>query len=213
MMAGNGCRIMDFIVRKAGEGDRTAVIDIFNHFVENSFAAFPEKKLDYEFFDKLKAAARGNSFYVIEVPELPPTTTIALSPPPAAETPTSGDAPAAVMITEEPKKVGAAAEKKVIGFALLKTHHPIPVFDRTADMACFILPEYVNKGFGTLLLELLLADAKAMGIDNVLAEISSLNDASLKFHHKKGFSECGRLKKIGRKNGKDFDVVWMQKSV
>lgn len=214
---------MDFIVRKAGEADRTAVIDIFNHFVENGFAAFPEKKLDYESFDKFKAVARGNSFYVIEVPELP-TPLPAESPPDksslvvveeTASVPPStaeGEVPTAGS-KEGSSKVGAGTEKKVIGFALLKTHNPIPVFDRTAELACFILPEYVNKGFGTLLLELLLADAKGMGIDTVLAGISSLNDESLRFHRRKGFAECGRFKKIGRKNGKDFDVVWMQKSI
>ncbi|MDI6719565.1 MAG: GNAT family N-acetyltransferase [Methanomicrobiales archaeon] len=31
--------------------DRTAVIDIFNYYVENSFAAFPEQKVPYAFFD------------------------------------------------------------------------------------------------------------------------------------------------------------------
>ena len=37
------------------EQDRTAVIDIFNHYVEHSFAAYPEKKLDYSFYDNFLA--------------------------------------------------------------------------------------------------------------------------------------------------------------
>jgi L-amino acid N-acyltransferase YncA len=238
---------MDFIVRKAIETDRTAVIDIFNHFVENGFAAFPEKKLNYEFFDKFKEAARSNSFYVIEVPELSatspvkvsetkspermepsidaslsvdeltrvdvgagtelPAASLMASPPPTEEVPTE------VIPERPPKAVVAVSEKRVIGFALLKTHNPVPVFDRTAELAYYILPEYVNKGFETLFLELLLADAKGMGVDSVLAEVSSLNDASIKFHKKNGFAECGRFKRIGKKKGKDFDVVWMQKFV
>lgn len=31
--------------------DRKSIIDIFNHYVENSFAAYPETKLPYEAFD------------------------------------------------------------------------------------------------------------------------------------------------------------------
>jgi L-amino acid N-acyltransferase YncA len=31
--------------------DREPVIDIFNYYVENSFSAYPERKLPYEFFD------------------------------------------------------------------------------------------------------------------------------------------------------------------
>jgi len=252
---------MDFIVRKAMESDRTAVIDIFNHFVENGFAAFPEKKIDYESFDKFKAMARGNSFYVIEVPELSPVSHVGLneakshepelseakSPEiiepsidaslsvdttaagvnvgigtelPAASLPMETAPPAeevapTAVIPERPplKAAVAVSEKKVIGFALLKTHDPVPVFDRTAELSYFILPEYINKGFETLFLELLLADAKGLGIDSVLAGISSLNDASIKFHKKDGFTECGRFKRIGKKKGKDFDVVWMQKFV
>ena len=31
--------------------DRNAVIDIFNYYIENSFAAYPEKAVPYEFYD------------------------------------------------------------------------------------------------------------------------------------------------------------------
>lgn len=32
--------------------DKNAVIDIFNYYVENTFAAYPEKSVPYEFYDK-----------------------------------------------------------------------------------------------------------------------------------------------------------------
>ncbi len=35
------------------------VIDIFNHYVENSFAAYPENKLPYEFFEKFLQMCAG----------------------------------------------------------------------------------------------------------------------------------------------------------
>lgn len=53
--------------------------------------------------------------------------------------------------------------------------------------------------------------AQRMGADTLLACISSLNLASIRFHQKQGFKECGRLARIGRKFEQDFDVVWMQK--
>ena len=43
------------ILTSLSEQDRIPVIDIFNHYVENGFAAFPEKKLDYAFFDNFLA--------------------------------------------------------------------------------------------------------------------------------------------------------------
>ncbi|MEW6585138.1 MAG: N-acetyltransferase family protein [Nitrospirota bacterium] len=39
--------------------DREQIIDIFNHYVENSFAAYPEQKVPYEFFDVLLNMCRG----------------------------------------------------------------------------------------------------------------------------------------------------------
>ncbi len=39
--------------------DRESVVDIFNYYVENSFSAYPEKKVPYEFFDTLWAMCQG----------------------------------------------------------------------------------------------------------------------------------------------------------
>jgi phosphinothricin acetyltransferase len=50
-----------------------------------------------------------------------------------------------------------------------------------------------------------------MGIDNLLASASSLNEQSLRFHAKVGFERCGTFRSVGRKAGRDFDVVWFQK--
>ena len=55
--------------------------------------------------------------------------------------------------------------------------------------------------------------ARAMGVDNLLASVSSLNEQSLRFHRKAGFECCGRFVQVGRKAGRDFDVVWLQKRV
>jgi len=42
------------------------------------------------------------------------------------------------------------------------------------------------------------------------AHISSLNEGSIRFHLRHGFTECGRFRRVGRKRGQDFDMVWMQ---
>ena len=39
--------------------DRKSIIDIFNHYVENSYAAYPETKLPYEAFDMFLQMAQG----------------------------------------------------------------------------------------------------------------------------------------------------------
>jgi len=53
-------------IRRVREADRNAVVGIFNYFVENSFAAYPDKKVGPEIFDLLKNMSRAGVFYVAE---------------------------------------------------------------------------------------------------------------------------------------------------
>ena len=40
-----------FSYKKINEQDRTDIIDIFNWYIENTFAAYPENKVPYDFYD------------------------------------------------------------------------------------------------------------------------------------------------------------------
>jgi phosphinothricin acetyltransferase len=162
---------MTFNFRPIADSDGKAVVDIFNHYVENSFAAFPEKKIPYEGFAHFKQSVGDHPFYAVE------------------------------------------KEGKVIGFGMLRPHSKVETFDRAAEVSYFILPEYTGWGIGSDLLARLVEDAKARGIDTLLASISSENEESIRFHRRHGFEEAGRIRRIGRKFGKDFDVVWMQRFV
>lgn len=103
--------------------------------------------------------------------------------------------------------------KEVVGFGLLHPHIKMSTFSHTAEVSYFILPDYTSRGLGGKLLELLFKDAKKSGFEIILASISSLNNVSLNFHLKYGFSECGRFRNAGKKFNKYFDIVWMQKRV
>ncbi len=102
---------------------------------------------------------------------------------------------------------------EVVGFGLLRAHNPLAAFAGAAEITCFITAEYTNKGIGSRMLQHLIRDARNRGISSILAGISSLNEPSIGFHRKNGFIECGRFLRIGRKRGKSFDVVWMQKMI
>ncbi len=160
----------DYVIRHVKDDDRNAVVGIFNYFVENSFAAYPDKKVGPEIFDLLKNMSCGGVFYVAESPA-----------------------------------------KEVIGFALLRHHQIAEAFKKAGEITYFILPEHERRGLGARLMDTIVTDARAAGVETLLANISSLNEVSLNFHHKHGFKECGRFERIGRKFGRDFDVIWMQK--
>lgn len=161
---------MKIILSSITHDDRTEVMEIFNYYVENSFAAYPDRRIPNEFFDKLLQMSRGY-----------PTVT------------------------------SKTDEGIVVGFGLLRPYNPMPAFFRTAEITYFLKPGYTGRGIGKLLLEYLLEKGKQQGINVVLANISSLNEDSIRFHLKNGFSECGHFREVGQKNGRTFDVLYFQK--
>lgn len=50
---------MDYSTEPISEKDRKPIIDLFNYYVENSFAAYPETSLPYEAFDMFLQTSRG----------------------------------------------------------------------------------------------------------------------------------------------------------
>jgi L-amino acid N-acyltransferase YncA len=50
---------MEFTIKPITDADRKPVIDIFNYYVANSFAAYPESEVPYEIFDLFLQASRG----------------------------------------------------------------------------------------------------------------------------------------------------------
>jgi phosphinothricin acetyltransferase len=148
---------------------RKAVIDIFNHYVVNSFAAYPADPVGYEFYDRFLDMTRGY-----------------------------------------PAVVARVDGETAVGFAFLHPYRAGSTFRRVAEVTYFIMPEHTGQGIGTTILEHLKLAAREQGIDTLLANISSRNEGSLRFHSKHGFEECGRFRRIGTKLGEDFDVVWMQ---
>ena len=163
---------MEYRLEPVSEEDGDQIIDIYNYYVENSFAAYPESKVPHEFFGFFLNLTQGYPFLVAK-----------------------------------------DMTGKVVGFGSLRPYSPLPTFSRAAEITNFISPEHTGIGIGQQILDSLLDRARSMGIVTILASISSLNQASLAFHKKNGFAECGRFVGIGRKMGQTFDVVWMQRTV
>ena len=161
----------DYIIRPLDKEDNLQVMEIFNYYVENSFAAYPQEKLPLPFYDMLLASYQGY---------------------PHAAAVTRGE---------------------LAGFGGLRAYSPISTFRKTAEVSYFLSPVHTGKGLGSALLQHLADGATQSGIECLLASISSLNEASLRFHEKHGFERCGQLKRVGCKNGMEFDVIYMQRFI
>lgn len=99
------------------------------------------------------------------------------------------------------------------GFCYLRPYNPIPAFNTTAEITYFIHPEMTGRGIGKAALRHLAEEAVARGISHLLACVSSLNEQGIRFHHKNGFLQQGKLVGIGRKFNNLFDIIWFQKKI
>jgi phosphinothricin acetyltransferase len=100
---------------------------------------------------------------------------------------------------------------KIIGIGALRPYFPFPNFRRTGVVSYFILPGHTRRGLGSRMLEKLCTEAREKKMKSLLANLSSKNEASLNFHIKHGFIECGRFREVGTKFENYFDIIWLQK--
>lgn len=88
-----------------------------------------------------------------------------------------------------------------------------PHSGKRATVTYFIAPSHLGRGIGRMCLGRLEEDAVKQGIRHIIAEISSENEQSMSFHASQGFIHAGRLKNIGFKLGRTFDIIYMQKEI
>lgn len=103
--------------------------------------------------------------------------------------------------------------RAVVGFCLLEPLMPISTFSEVAEITYFIHKDHTGKGIGSAALKRLEQDAREMGVAKLIANISSDNIGSIVFHTRHGFQEYGRLRRAGKKFGKRFDIVYMEKEL
>lgn len=162
---------MNAQIRAVSDSDWESITGIFNHYVEHSFAAYPDRPVDESFVRSLRDADTAYPFVVAE------------------------------------------KDDEVIGFAFMRPYHPTSTMRRTGVVTYFIHPDHTGRGIGAEFLDHLLEAGRDLGVENFLAHVSSLNPGSIRFHLKHGFTECGRIVDVGVKNGRSFDMVWLQKQL
>jgi L-amino acid N-acyltransferase YncA len=101
--------------------------------------------------------------------------------------------------------------EEVIGFGYAYNFRPESTFSQTVKLTYWLKDGFTRKGLGSKLYNILESELRRLKISNILVNISSENEASLHFHRALGYKECGNFEKIGYKNGRYFDLVWLQK--
>jgi L-amino acid N-acyltransferase len=85
-----------------------------------------------------------------------------------------------------------------------------PGYRFTAELSIHVRGDHCGTGVGSLLLETLIARARALGIHVLVAGIDAENLGSIRFHERFGFVEVARMPETGFKFGRWLDLVLMQ---
>ena len=107
------------------------------------------------------------------------------------------------------------SDKKIIGFTYLYKFRNKSGYRFSFENSIYIDNKFIGMGIGNKLLNELIKNSKQKSkIKTIIAVISGHNSIpSIKIHEKNGFIMIGILKKIGFKNNKWLDSIYMQKII
>ena len=107
----------------------------------------------------------------------------------------------------------AKKDNNVIGFTYLNQFRNKSGYKFSYENSIYVDINYTGQGIGyNLLKELIKVSLLDHKIKNIIAVIGSYDsEASIKIHTKNGFEMIGTIKKVGYKQGKWLDTIYMQR--
>ena len=102
----------------------------------------------------------------------------------------------------------------VAGYAYCAPWKTRPAYAGTVEDSVYVSPSAVGQGCGTELIRELLDACRAAGLREVIPVIADTGDpASVDLHRRFGFTDAGRLVRVGEKHGRRVDTLLLQRSL
>lgn len=101
----------------------------------------------------------------------------------------------------------------VIGYTCTGKFRTKPAYDTTVEASIGCRPDSVGRGIGTMLYSALFDALGGEDVNRVVAGIAQPNAASNALHERMGFRRIGLFTEVGRKFGKYWDVLWLERPV
>jgi phosphinothricin acetyltransferase len=105
----------------------------------------------------------------------------------------------------------AARGNQVVGYATSGPLRSRPAYNHSVEVTVYLHPDQAGHGIGSLLYRQLFADLCSEDLHRAYAVIALPNPASVALHRRFGFSEVGTMREVGRKHGRWWDVLWMER--
>jgi len=104
-------------------------------------------------------------------------------------------------------------EDRVMGFAYAGRHHERAAYDWSCEVSVYVANGMHRRGVGRALYAALLSLLRRLGYYNALAGITVPNDGSIGLHTAMGFRDAGLNRNVGYKDGRWWDVAYMEVSL
>ncbi|KAF1071717.1 MAG: L-methionine sulfoximine/L-methionine sulfone acetyltransferase [Pseudomonas citronellolis] len=104
----------------------------------------------------------------------------------------------------------AERDGSVVGYASYGPWRAFDGFRETVEHSVYVRADQRGQGLGPLLMQALIARAKAQGLHVMVAGIESGNLASIALHQRLGFTVTGQMPQVGQKFGRWLDLTFMQ---
>ncbi|OQA22152.1 MAG: Phosphinothricin N-acetyltransferase [Firmicutes bacterium ADurb.Bin354] len=108
----------------------------------------------------------------------------------------------------------------VLGYVYAGRYNPREAYNWTVTTSIYVDKDCHRQGVGAMLYDALEERLKEAGIVNLLAGIAYcetedeyLTHDSVKFHLKSGYEQVARIKTVGKKFNRWYDLLWMQKKI
>ncbi len=102
---------------------------------------------------------------------------------------------------------------EILGYATTGPFRSKEAYDTTVEVSVACKPGATGKGIGSLLYKELFAVLAGEDVHRIVAGIAQPNPASNRLHERFGFHRIGTFTEVGRKFGKYWDVIWMEKAM
>jgi len=110
--------------------------------------------------------------------------------------------------------VAESPSGQLLGYALVAPWKPKRAYRYTVENSIYLGPAAAGKGLGRVLLGELIDRSKAAGLKEMIAVIADQGaEASIALHERFGFTEIGRMGRVGFKFDRWLGTVLLQKSL
>lgn len=107
----------------------------------------------------------------------------------------------------------AEANGRIAGYAATGFFRNKEAYETTVEVSIACAPESARKGIGRRLYAELFSLIEKEDVHRVVAGIAQPNVPSNALHELFGFKKIGVFTEVGRKFGKYWDVLWMEKTM